>query len=561
MSAQKIREAASDFLKCPTPEVMSLKGGWGVGKTYFWNTFIRDAAQNRDYRFERYAYVSLFGLASLAELKLTIFEQVVGRSQIGQRISVENLRRNADDLAKKLGRKALHLLEGLPWLSNYGSAINSAAFLSVKDTLICLDDFERKADTLPAKDILGLVSILKEQRNCQVLLIFNDGNMADDAQREYEQFREKVIDIEVTYSPTAQEQCALVFCGQSETDRKLTELAIELNITNVRILRKIQKAVEGVARPLAGMEPEVLHQAMHTLTLFGWCYYSRCSEVPTIEHLKHYPRGLYGDDTESEPEQIQTWNALLRRYGYLATSEFDLALATVIETGVVDNDFIRAEADKINIETIANKRQTTFRTGWDLFNNSFALNQSEVVKKLDEGLRLNSRNISPLQLDATVCLLRDLGESGRASDLIAFYLTSNADRPTLFDLDTYPFSSDIRDVELIKKFSEVFNKSRQVTSVAEVLSKIAGKNGWGRSDEEVLATATAEDFYKIFKNTTGRDLGLYVDVCLRFGRFQNATEQQNSIATNAKNALIRIGAEGKINELRVKKLGISVQRK
>lgn len=108
------------------------------------------------------------------------------------------------------------------------------------------------------------------------------------------------------------------------------------------------------------------------------------------------------------------------------------------------------------------------------------------------------------------------------------------------------------------KFSEAFNELRVVKTVEDVLENIARKNGWGKSDEEILAAATAEDFYRIFKNTSGEQLSSYVDSCLQFGRFTNSTEQQKQIAENTRSALIRIGSENKLNEIRVKRYGISL---
>lgn len=38
MSLSKVEIKISDFLSTNTPEVMAIKGAWGVGKTFTWNT-------------------------------------------------------------------------------------------------------------------------------------------------------------------------------------------------------------------------------------------------------------------------------------------------------------------------------------------------------------------------------------------------------------------------------------------------------------------------------------------------------------------------------------------
>jgi hypothetical protein len=91
-----------------------------------------------------------------------------------------------------------------------------------------------------------------------------------------------------------------------------------------------------------------------------------------------------------------------------------------------------------------------------------------------------------------------------------------------------------------------------------VLENISGKNGWGQSDEEILVSASIDDFYKIFKEKKGIDLSAYIETCLQFGKFSNATVQQKAISENAIGALKKIGNENKLNELRVNKYGIKL---
>ena len=559
MSIEKVRNAVDEFLKTDTPEVLAIKGGWGVGKTFFWNQFVQKTSKNHRYPFKRYTYVSLFGISSLEELKFTIFEQIIDKSQIGERISIDNLKRNADDLAKRLGRKAVQLLQGIPVLKNYGSAIQSASFLSVKDTLICFDDFERKGDRLSAKDVLGLVSLLKEQRDCKVVLIFNDTSLDQAAREDYKQFREKVIDLEITYSPTAKESGTLVFESQSHIDQTLANLAIKLDIRNIRILKKIEKAAKRVVAGLTDVEEEVTNQALSTLTLLGWCYYSHGEQIPSYDYVKKIGFGLYELGEKKKTEQEQGWDAMLRDYGFFHTDEYDLALADVIETGYVDETVLLEEAKKVNAQVLANKSQASFSGAWDLFHNTFDNNEDALIEALSQSLRKNASYISPINLNGTVRLLRELGKEELASELIGTYIETNKEKPKLFDLDSYAFSGDIDDKEVIAKFSTICNDIKEIKSLEDVLHSVAGKNGWGRSDEEILSSASEDDFYCVFKKQTGDHLRSYVDTCLQFGRFSNATEQQKEIAFKARKALTRIGQESKLNAIRVKKYGVIIE--
>jgi Cdc6-like AAA superfamily ATPase len=59
MSIDAIKSEITRFLKSSTPEVMAIKGSWGVGKTYSWNKFLLDAKNNTNIALEKYSYVSL----------------------------------------------------------------------------------------------------------------------------------------------------------------------------------------------------------------------------------------------------------------------------------------------------------------------------------------------------------------------------------------------------------------------------------------------------------------------------------------------------------------------
>jgi tRNA A37 threonylcarbamoyladenosine biosynthesis protein TsaE len=70
-------------LASPEPEVLCLRGKWGVGKTFSWMAFLREAKDKGEIALESYSYVSLFGIDSLDQLKYSIFENSIARDVIG----------------------------------------------------------------------------------------------------------------------------------------------------------------------------------------------------------------------------------------------------------------------------------------------------------------------------------------------------------------------------------------------------------------------------------------------------------------------------------------------
>ncbi|MCK4502104.1 MAG: hypothetical protein KAU22_03655 [Desulfuromonadales bacterium] len=68
MSIAVLEKQIGRFLASETSEVMSIKGAWGVGKTYAWNRYLSNAKQQHKIALKKYSYVSLFGINSLQDL-------------------------------------------------------------------------------------------------------------------------------------------------------------------------------------------------------------------------------------------------------------------------------------------------------------------------------------------------------------------------------------------------------------------------------------------------------------------------------------------------------------
>lgn len=87
MSVEVIKDQIFQFLSSDQPEVMAIKGEWGVGKTYSWKKFLKEACAENKLNLERYSYVSLFGINSLEAFKYTIFENVIKKEIVGTELA------------------------------------------------------------------------------------------------------------------------------------------------------------------------------------------------------------------------------------------------------------------------------------------------------------------------------------------------------------------------------------------------------------------------------------------------------------------------------------------
>jgi hypothetical protein len=312
MAIGKVEPVVRHFIADNSNDVLVLKGQWGVGKTYFWHSVVKSASKSSSIGRDSYAYVSLFGLNSLDDLRNAIFASRVKTSDIGRNDPLSVLEINAKGLVKYLKR--------LPKLKDWSAVASAAAFRMVTNTLVCLDDLERKGNGLGTREILGLVSLLKEQRNCKVALILNDGSLQGEDQDRFQRHGEKLIDIELTFSQTPEEALNCAFLTSHPQYDAMARNCPKLGITNIRILQRLKRFVEGLSEWYPKCEVSVRDAILHTLPLYVWCYYDKDGNAPPLDYVRRYGFNPFGSlkDNDETPQE-KAWGELLHDYGYLLT--------------------------------------------------------------------------------------------------------------------------------------------------------------------------------------------------------------------------------------------------
>ncbi|MBD9356383.1 P-loop NTPase family protein [Methylomonas albis] len=567
MSIEVVRKRVFDFLKTDTPEVLAISGEWGVGKTYSWDDYLITAKNKNAIALDRYAYVSLFGINSLSAFKYALFESIVNKNLIGKRSTVESFKENATAVSKSLGRKIGPWLINAPVLKNFSTQIESVSFLSISNTLICIDDLERAGKDLKLQDVLGLVSLLKEQKKCKVVLLVNDDD-SNQGISDYKIYREKVVDVDLKFEPTSFDCASIVYKGDDYNSKKLIEFTSKLGIKNIRILKKIERLALLGMPCLNGFDEEVKYQFLHSLALFTYCNYSNIqsskpdpikstfNSVPTLKFVTNlgYNAWGIGDDKELTGEQ-QAWKSFLSEYGYNNTDDFDLVIADAVVAGYFMEDNLKEKAQALNEHHSASKSKSSFTETWRLFHDSFDDNQSQVINCLYESFKRNAKHITPNNLNGTVMLFKELGEFDKALELLEYYITLRKDETGLFNIENHNFFGDICDQDVISRFNEIYAESKAPEEVKDILRRIGSSNSWNQSDTLILSNIHTIDYYNIFKSDGGIH---YIEPCLKFGQCLNPGDHELEITNKAKEALLMIAKESKLNELRVKKFGIKI---
>lgn len=249
-SYQRLKTIFENDTHCIHGSVIAITGPWGVGKTFFWKNFIKNETLNEakkiekfyyyasklDYQniFQRkYAYVSLFGMESLSDIKSVIYEKLDLILETDRNIFYKPSKIILTSIKEaRINHSGFNISTKL---------LDTFLFSGVKNVIICFDDFERISDKVSIKDVMGLINFLKLERNCDVILILDEGRAANDSKNIYQEYKEKVIDAEVKINSVE----PLIRNFSEGMDELLINLMLNfantLDIQNFRFFHKVIK--------------------------------------------------------------------------------------------------------------------------------------------------------------------------------------------------------------------------------------------------------------------------------------------------------------------------------
>lgn len=185
-TVEKIEEKLLNLINQENPFAIALTGEWGIGKTHFWKSFYEK--NHNKFKTNKYSYISLFGIDSLESFKYQIA------------INTYDTNKKTDNLLpiKKLFSSIKDKIT-FPKIEVKGftlavtqTMINSIISNFIEDTVICIDDFERKSDKLGAREIMGLLNFLKEEKKCKIIIILHEKKSEE--VEIFKEYKEKVFD-------------------------------------------------------------------------------------------------------------------------------------------------------------------------------------------------------------------------------------------------------------------------------------------------------------------------------------------------------------------------------
>jgi hypothetical protein len=555
-STVAVQNEIERFLRSTEPEVLCITGDWGVGKTYNWQQKLDQLRTKRTVGLARYSYVSLFGINSLEGLKQSIFENMQfivpeGRTAYDRMVGGANR-------TFQQGKRLVGAATAIPMIGDALSKVTQPfLFSSIFNQIICIDDLERSGHDLTVKDVFGLISFLREQKGCKIVLLLNEGKLTSGTSEvEFKEYFEKVIDAKLVFAPTPPEAAAIAFHDDDTISTLLRQYSVKLGIKNIRVLKKIERLVRIVISAIPEMSDDIRRQTVHSLVIFGWCQFDSGSNPPPLEYLGEgaLARAVERQVSKTKAsEDEQRWDAIRTSYDFGYADEFDLALMRFIDTSVLDIDEVTLQASKQEAALQRNKQSGSFDSSFRPLHDSFSDNEDEVCSALVSGVKNNFAVVSLPNVDAVVSTLERLGRTAMANELIDFVVREASSD---YWLNDDPFGRAMHSDRLKQVIAERREAAKPALNFE--IDLVAAAQTFNAEKIAQLAAVPEDAYLKLFESKVGDEMRRVVLSALEYRKISNATPDMKEILNKSESALRTIGKRSALNAFRLQKFGIDL---
>jgi len=234
---------------------------------------------------------------------------------------------------------------------------------------------------------MGLINELALRKNCKIILIFNE-NSFDEAsdKEEFDSYREKVVDIELNHDPSCLDNLKLVFqedCNQLST---IQEVVRELNIKNIRVLKKIGWMIDSFDHFFEGKHQDIREEFLLHGIILCWAYFIHDKEL-SFDELKNnqlnensWMSFIAEEDKDKSVGEIRY--STIASNLKLSPSKFDKYIVHYLEHGFIQKDELVEVIDDLAEDIEVQLVSSRLRSAWDIYSESFSDNLDEFKSAL-----------------------------------------------------------------------------------------------------------------------------------------------------------------------------------
>ena len=522
--------------------VIAISGEWGIGKTFFWKeTFLKTHQYKDGLKDKKIAYVSLFGMDSLDAIKTSILLQVSQNNKTVSWID-KNIIKRIENIKSSLKIDDVSISLGLGTIGSLLSLFTSNDFENV---IICFDDFERMSSKIDFKDVMGLISELKEQKQCKIIMLLNEeelnkvSNIEDKQYSElYALYKEKIIDIDLKFEPTVEE--SLTNALEKVKTKFNKDLLISIfkihKIKNIRILQQVLKEINNFSYILdKNYDNQVLDEFLRTsMSLY-------IAKIRDGKNIKDIIKDSKVDFTGMSDDEFNALDLeeIKNNMFYNNDNSIQTIILKFIDKDILAKDILLSILDEKQSNLERYTIQKNISDLWLKVHRDFNYTLPECHRELYSIFNRNKESLHK------ILILRNFHhyinaikgtedvEDSFIMEIIKNYIDDfvyNESQISMENTSTRKFIEENYNNLLEywdEKRVEVLMDTIDITITEEIMKKIIEQSGWGNKDTFMLNSIESDKIYEYILSSEQ-----FVETLIRFLRFIRSTTDFKGIKMN-----------------------------
>jgi hypothetical protein len=361
------------------------------------------------------------------------------------------------------------------------------------------------------------------------------------------------------FEPSIEEALDIAFPKPTKEASLIRPRAVQLNITNIRVLKKVERLVAQLLQALVGYDEFVVNQAVRSAVLGCWSNLQP-QLAPPLEFVRKYNSYSRMFENAEDPQNIgetENWRIALTKYQYDHADEFDLSIFSAVESGYLDKEDIHACAGVIQEQSRHAQGGARFSEVWsNLYHGSLTTSDQEFAKALHASAINEAKYISPLNLNSAIRVLRKIGEDQKADNLIERYIEARSEEDlTLFDIQSHHFlESDQMDGKLEVAFNKYREGYQDTRDPLSVLLNAAPERKWTKKDSVFISGMTSKQIESTLEMLNGPNLRVAIDTILMLSRGKYPGAEK--LKVEAQTAFENIANKHSLNRDKLKRSGV-----
>jgi hypothetical protein len=535
---QHVKECLDVFLDSDSPGVVAIKGDWGAGKTYFVTNYLKNRQQLRE---KLVSFVSLFGLTSIEDVRRQILPSAITAKALSEGKTISRI------------SKYLGIARKMPKVADFEQVFQAFENQLTRNLVVVFDDVERKDKALSLQSFLGLVNYLSEHAHCKVLIILNEDQLSEVDKQELNLFREKLLDREILFAPTFEENAKLFFKNQRLFEHALS-VFLRCECRNLRVIKKCNENAAAFEEKFAALGDESKRALLQQVIFLSCVFYQQGAAIDFDGISQYTVFAIAGRDKDAEHFKGEK---ILKDAGYWRSS-FDELILSYLKTGLFDEESaakVLGDSTQSQAHEALSQKQNQI---YKMVHGNFLGNADACISELTSFLDMHVADLDWREIAQATNALKELNYKGDITKWSDAFIIANAPDFSLRACSDFgrAATSDEAKAAIAKREAAILS----ARSLREIIYEIVEHRGWNPEDTRALKLYSAQDFTDWLKQENDERLLATLNAFVRLFRLHAADADCQQIIETLFTAFRQLANENEFHRHKiVNVVGLSVE--